>query len=714
MRRDEGGSVAAAVFALVFVAYAAGAVLSWAAFGATVGPAFFPSAGVTAAALLLTQRRLWPSVIAAVFVAEFLVDLYFGDLPAEAVGYAIANCVEPLAGASLVRYWCGGPPDLRRRKDLVAFIAGSCLAGPLAGGVLGAANLIWLHGGFFPAAVLHWVAGDAIGVFVMAVPILLWSKQFKIIRSRPWEVAGVLVVAAAVSVAAFWEAIPPAMLVLPVLAWAALRLDMVGAALAGMVVAMVANLMTASGRGLFASLDMAPMTRLSLAQLFIAINVLVALLIAQEASARVRAVREREVERRERMRLETLARLAQQLAAALTPRDIGDALIAQVLNESGAKALTLGLLTSDGGRIEWIAWAGYPLTVFDRYGGGVDLDDRIVVTDAVRSGQPVVVRTRDEYAARYSAAKADLLDDCGAQSVVGWPLKSGDSPIGVLFLAWPTAQALDAAQLAYVSAVATMVSQALVRARVYEDEQARAAVLQSAVLPTSPGETPGLDVCVTYEPADLGQGVGGDWYDVMTLPEDRTYFAVGDVVGHGMSAVEDMAQLRTAGRTLAHLGLPPSRLLAELNALTRRTSRGKFATMAVAVYDPAAGSLSYSLAGHPPPLLRRCTGEVVRLWDGRGAVLGPVPETGYTEGTVSITAGDILVMYTDGLVESRAAGIETGISHAQRIIADWNTDAELSGFCKDLQAELVPRPRADDLCVIVVRFGGDGGCCTNC
>src|SRR5690606_24269036 len=128
--------------------------------------------------------------------------------------------------------------------------------------------------------------------------------------------------------------------------------------------------------------------------------------------------------------------------------------------------------------------------------------------------------------------------------------------------------------------------QALVRARVYADEHARAAVLQAAVLPTSPAEIPGLEVAVSYEPADDVQGLGGDWYDVLEIRSGRTYFAVGDVVGHGLPAVEDMAQLRSAGRALALQGLSPARVLAELNAFTRHASNGKFATMNVAVFDP--------------------------------------------------------------------------------------------------------------------------------
>ena len=696
---------ATGLFTAVFVAYAAGSVLSWEAFGATVGPAFFPSAGVTVAAMLLSRRSLWPVIVVAVLLAEFLVDVVYGELPTEVIGYAIANAVEPVVGAALVRAWCGGTPDLRHRKDLLLFIAGACIVGPLVGALIGGWNISVLHHVWFPAAVVHWFAGDAIGVLVVAAPILLWRKQSYVIRDRPWETACVLAASALVSVGAFWSQIPPSMLVLPILAWAALRLDMIGAATAGIVVAFVANIMTVSGRGLFIKMDMPEASKLALAQVFIAVNVLVAVLIAQEAAARMRAVREREVERRERLRLETLARLGQQLAAALTPKDIGDALEGQVLNEAGAKAVNLGLVGPDRQTLEWITMAGYPQAVLDEFGGGVAISERTVATDVVRSGQPVLVRTSAEYARRYPA-KVYWQQMSGTESVVGWPLSSGGSPIGALLLVWSERQPLNAAQLAYVSAVATLVSQALVRARIYADEHARAAVLQSAVLPTTPTGTLGLDLCVVYEPADVAQGLGGDWYDLMRIPGDRRYLAVGDVVGHGLPAVEDMAQLRSAGRAMAHQGLSPSRLLAELNGFTRDASRGKFATMAVVILDSAAGTLTYGSAGHPPCLLRRAaTGAVIRLFDAQGPVLGPLEDIDYPEMTVPVAPGDVLVMYTDGLVESRGSDIEVGIARLEQIIAGWGPDAVLPDGCASLQEVLAPRPRSDDICIIAVRFG---------
>lgn len=694
------------LFAVVFLAFSLGAILSWSSFGSASGPSFFyPPAGVTVAAMLLTRRALWPAIVAAILAAEVLVDVYYGNNLWQAAGFGLANTVEPLVGASLLLAWCGGRPDLRRRRDLTLFIACACLIGPFFGALIGGTvsavhdDKPWLE------TALNWWAGDALGVLVIGAPILLWATQSYIVRRRPWETLAVLVVTAGLSVTAFWSEAPPSLLILPVLAWAALRLDMLGAALAGAVAAILANAMTSHGHGLLANMDVAQGTRVALTQVFLATIIVVAMVIAQEASGRMSAVREREIERRERVRMETLAELAQRLSAALTPHDIGQTLAAHLLNEAGATSLNLGLVSPDGLDLNWVVMEGYPRAVLNEFAGGVPLGERTVATDAARSGQPVIIRSSAEYAAIYPA-KAHWVAMSRSQSVVGWPLASGGAPIGVLLLAWREPQQLNNAQLAYISAVATMVSQALVRAKVYTDEHARAAVLQAAVLPTGPVESTGLDVCVAYEPADVAQGLGGDWYDIMPLPKNRTYIAVGDVVGHGLPAVEDMAQLRSAGRALAHQGLPPAQLLAELNGFTRHASQGKFATMAIAVYDPGDGMLTYCVAGHPPPFLRRAaTGEVLRLSDAHGPVLGPMHQASYREGKVHIGSGDILVMYTDGLVEKHGMDIESGMARAQQIIAGWDADTVID-YCAVLQDDLAPRPRADDVCIIAVRFSG--------
>ena len=249
------------------------------------------------------------------------------------------------------------------------------------GGLIGGAVSAASKGTFWPTEAVHWWAGDGIGTLVVGAPILLWGKQSHILRTRLAETALVLTATVAVSLAALWWQAPPSLLLLPVMAWAAFRLDVIGAALAGAVLAFTVNHMTSSGRGPFAELNLAAPARLAVTQVFVAVIVLVAMLIAQEAAGRVAAVRAREAERRERDRLQILAQLAQLLSAALTPSQIGDAVVKQLFNDARAQAVALGLETPDGLRLEWAGAAGYPQLARDKFADGISLDDFTAATE---------------------------------------------------------------------------------------------------------------------------------------------------------------------------------------------------------------------------------------------------------------------------------------------------------------------------------------------
>ncbi len=525
----------AGLFLAVFVGYVAGAQLSVTAFGASeLGPAFFPPAGVTVAAMLLTNRARWPVIVAAIILGESAVDFHAGYAHTAVAGYVLANVVEPLLGASAVLALCKGAPDLRRRKDLFLFVVGACVAGPLVGGLIGGASVAAHFEVWWPGAALRWFASDAIGALVVGAPILLWRKQLHVLRERPVETVGILGTTAALSWLAVWTGLSPSLLILPTLAWAALRLDVLGAALAGAGAAFAANLRAASGLTLLEGVDLSVPGRMALIQGLIAVNVLLAMLIAQEGAARRAAAREKAAEQQKRQRLQNVAE-----------------------------------------------------------------------------------------------------------------------------------------------------------------------VLHSAAHP-APVEVAGLDYNASYQPAEGEAGLGGDWYSVLPLRKNKVYLSVGDVVGHGLIAVEDMAQLRSAANAYAYQGLAPSQVLAELNAFAGNISRGGFATAVAAVYDPLTATLSYSSAGHPPALLRRAkTGAVIRLGDAGGPVLGPIEDVTYPQACVSVEPGDVIVMYTDGLVEHPDDVVQTGIDHLEQIVAMGPPDALLDG--EALVAAVAPTPHSDDVCVLVVR-----------
>lgn len=698
---------AAATCAALYAGYVAAAATSALVFGSSQASAFFLPAGVTVATLLLTRRRLWPLLLATIVVAELSVDLIVVGLPGQTMaGFALAVAIEPLIGASLVLAWCGGTPDLRQTGDLFRYLLGAGVIGPLSSGVIGAPFAAGLAGSSLVVAGLQWFAGDAVSVLVIGIPILLWRSQSRILRARPLESAAVLVAATIMSVAGFGTQIPPAITVLPVLAWAALRLGMLGTALAGAVVAFVGNALTGANRGQIAGMSLPDPARVAVSQIFVAVLVTVALVIAQEVAKRTEAIAERDVERGERLHVESLSQLARKLSEALTPADIGRTLETHLLEAVGAASFGLGVLGPDGARLDWVGAAGQPPPESAALAAGLRLDEDGVAAEVARTGRAVVIGAADPDGPGTGRA-ADWMHLGAAGVGVALPLAAGDATIGVLLLGWDDQQPFDVEQWGYISAAAAMIGQSLLRAQSYADEHARAAVLHSALHPAGPVGVVGLQYSVCYEPADLIHGLGGDWYDVMPLPKNRTYLAVGDIVGHGLTAVEDMAQLRTAGRAFAYQGRSPDQLLADLNAFAGDISRGEFATMVVAVFDHHSGLLSYCAAGHPPALLRRAdTGEVIRLDGATGPVLGPMADAAYVEEVLQVAPGDTLVLYTDGLVEHISPVIWDGVSKAEQVVADWPAGAVLDGAA--LAGELAPNPpRPDDVCIVVVRFGDE-------
>jgi serine phosphatase RsbU (regulator of sigma subunit) len=194
-----------------------------------------------------------------------------------------------------------------------------------------------------------------------------------------------------------------------------------------------------------------------------------------------------------------------------------------------------------------------------------------------------------------------------------------------------------------------------------EREHQTALTLQEAMLhsPDLPGHR---EIAVRYMPALRSLNVCGDWYDVVDLSEERFAVAVGDVVGHGLEAAAVMGMLRSALTTAIRALHEPGQAMDALN-LYAGTIREAVATTAVkAVIDTRHQRITYTSAGHPAPFLSRADGTVVLLDQATGPPLGISPEhSPRPEATVTYTPGDILVLYTDGLVERRGEDIDAGL-----------------------------------------------------
>src|SRR5215469_13422880 len=186
--------------------------------------------------------------------------------------------------------------------------------------------------------------------------------------------------------------------------------------------------------------------------------------------------------------------------------------------------------------------------------------------------------------------------------------------------------------------------------------------LQRAILPLhdEPFDLPGLRAVVRYLPASAGSRVGGDWYITAELPTGQVLLAIGDVAGHGLPAAAGMARLRGALAGLSITGAPPQQLVAWLNELVRHVAPEHTASVIAGYFDPESRMLTWAQAGHPPPVLVRA-GRATALPQPDGVLLG-AGQLPYTAATVQLRAGDLLLLYSDGLVERRRSSIDEGLT----------------------------------------------------
>jgi serine phosphatase RsbU (regulator of sigma subunit) len=186
--------------------------------------------------------------------------------------------------------------------------------------------------------------------------------------------------------------------------------------------------------------------------------------------------------------------------------------------------------------------------------------------------------------------------------------------------------------------------------------------LQRAILPLHEGpfDLPGLRAVVRYLPASRDSRVGGDWYITAEMPGGHVLLALGDVAGHGLAAAAGMARLRGALAGLAITGAPPERLVGWLNDLVHHVAPEHTASVVAGYFDPASRVLTWAQAGHPPPVLVGATG-ARPLGQPSGILLGAGRDR-YEAARVTLERGDLLLFYSDGLIERRDRPLEAGLA----------------------------------------------------
>ncbi|MFJ4919149.1 SpoIIE family protein phosphatase [Streptomyces sp. NPDC088725] len=351
-------------------------------------------------------------------------------------------------------------------------------------------------------------------------------------------------------------------------------------------------------------------------------------------------------------------------------------------------------------------------------------------------GEPVVVPPSSPFARAFSSGQSHFepeldtspgtwFDDdpqramsvreTGIHSMMVIPLKARGVVLGVATLVRTTTdRPFTRDNLLLAQELVTRASLSLDNARRYTRERAAALALQRQLLPRSLSGGSAVDVASRYLPTDTHDGVGGDWFDVIPLSGARVALVVGDVVGHGINAAATMGRLRTAVNTLADMDLAPDELLAHLDDLVTRMGQEEAgagsdefampvmsATCVYAVYDPVTRKCTIARAGHPPPAIVDPSGRVTFPDLPSGTPIGLGLMT-YESVELELPVGSVIALYTDGLIETRQADIDTGLDRLGAALS--LTGKPLEDLCAQVVDTIVAKtPSEDDVALLLAR-----------
>jgi anti-sigma regulatory factor (Ser/Thr protein kinase)/putative methionine-R-sulfoxide reductase with GAF domain len=291
-----------------------------------------------------------------------------------------------------------------------------------------------------------------------------------------------------------------------------------------------------------------------------------------------------------------------------------------------------------------------------------------------------------------------ILREKGIRSLLGVPLIVEGALIGVLHVGSLTPREFGQADLAVLQLAAARAAPAIERATLFaalEHEHRVSTALQRSLLPKRLVEVVGVEVAARYLPAR--EEVGGDWYDVIELPRGKVGVVIGDVVGHGIAAASLMGRLRTALHAYALESHGPGRTLELVDRFVQSLNEPAMATAAYAVFDTYSSKLSYATAGHLPPIVIT-GGKPQALGVTPAPPLGAFPYGRCPEHELELESGDMLFMYTDGLVERRGVPLNLGIDAlAETLIGARTPEAA----CVLALAELVPDEGLQDDAAVV-------------
>ncbi|MCX6464470.1 MAG: SpoIIE family protein phosphatase [Pseudonocardiales bacterium] len=312
---------------------------------------------------------------------------------------------------------------------------------------------------------------------------------------------------------------------------------------------------------------------------------------------------------------------------------------------------------------------------------------------------------------------AEVYDQLRLRSAMVVPVRARGRVLGTLTLLTqhPYGRRYGSRDLHLAADLAGRAGLTVDNARLYEVEHAAAATLQRSLLPVVP-EVDGLQVAARYLVGADGNQVGGDWYDVLPLPDGAVGIAVGDVVGHDLQAAAAMGQLRGVVRSYAWEGRGPGSVLDRCDQLVQGLEMAAMATAFYARMEPAGSDgtrmLRYANAGHPAPLLLGPDGELRRLDEQRSPMIGAVPTFGSTDGPgraeveLCCPAGSMVLLYTDGLTDMAGSDADERTALLERTLAELPSGTDAETAVDRVLTACAPHRLRDDVALLAIRIAG--------
>ncbi len=309
------------------------------------------------------------------------------------------------------------------------------------------------------------------------------------------------------------------------------------------------------------------------------------------------------------------------------------------------------------------------------------IDSRYPITQAVHANETIVLNGEADYLNRFPGMWSETIA-VGVRATVSMPLHPSDgSSIGAIGFAWAEPPTFDVSLDKALTALGHLVAEIVQRAEVYEAEHQMIADLHRRLLSDIP-TVDGLATAARYLPSGHSAAIGGDWYEGIVLDDGSLAVVVGDVVGHGLTAAADMALIRGMITALIHDGCPVDEVFARVSRVLDRRPEDLLATAALVLIDVEKSQVTFATAGHPPPLVLYPGGAALVLDSANAPMLG-VAATRAVSGTAAFPPGSKLLMYTDGLVESRHRFFSEGI-------------VALTGLLEALPRSLAPEQLVDE------------------